>query len=386
MIPQDRRNILAIHTKAWDPPLKLQFLAELAEHTGGYCGADLKALCTEAALHALRRCYPQIYTTSDKLVLDISKINIAAADFHYALKRIVPTAQRSDSSVALSLSLLVRPLLIQQLDMLVTTVSFFFPVAWKALFRAQQSIKALMAVQEKGKEAMGRWITGGGDKCAVQVATPPCNGFSQPADSNTPVSAGKGSRGRSRFLSLGSNSSEGHKLLGRDCWEPLPTSHTPLNASDPIHSSVTPNLSGLPFNVCKRNELNRIYFDMNEIAQVDEEGPSILQVTEGSGGSSPTPAQNHQQQGATGEADKHSIKSTPFDISCYLSLSAHPHTIPEVHHPRLLVCGPCGMGQTSHLAPALLHALEDYPVKVIDLPALYGSSSRSPEEACTQVR
>lgn len=33
----------------------------------GYCGADLKALCTEAALHALRRRYPQIYLSSEKL-------------------------------------------------------------------------------------------------------------------------------------------------------------------------------------------------------------------------------------------------------------------------------------------------------------------------------
>lgn len=28
----------------------------------GYCGADLKALCTEAAMRALRRRYPQVLT------------------------------------------------------------------------------------------------------------------------------------------------------------------------------------------------------------------------------------------------------------------------------------------------------------------------------------
>ena len=47
----------------------------------GYCGADLKALCTEACLHALRRRYPQIYTTSDKLQLDVTSIEISAKDF-----------------------------------------------------------------------------------------------------------------------------------------------------------------------------------------------------------------------------------------------------------------------------------------------------------------
>lgn len=33
----------------------------------GYCGADLKALATEAALAALRRRYPQIYSSEGKL-------------------------------------------------------------------------------------------------------------------------------------------------------------------------------------------------------------------------------------------------------------------------------------------------------------------------------
>ncbi|KAL0620679.1 Protein GVQW1, partial [Plecturocebus cupreus] len=40
----------------------------------GYCGADIKALCTEAALIALRRRYPQIYASSHKLQLDVSSI------------------------------------------------------------------------------------------------------------------------------------------------------------------------------------------------------------------------------------------------------------------------------------------------------------------------
>jgi len=60
----------------------------------GYCGADLKALCTEAALRALRRRYPQIYESRDKLQINASSVNISVCDFYAAIKRIVPTTQR----------------------------------------------------------------------------------------------------------------------------------------------------------------------------------------------------------------------------------------------------------------------------------------------------
>lgn len=53
--PQAREQILRIHTKAWAEPPAPSLLSELAGLSVGYCGADLKALCAEAALHALRR-------------------------------------------------------------------------------------------------------------------------------------------------------------------------------------------------------------------------------------------------------------------------------------------------------------------------------------------
>src|ERR1700684_4609253 len=63
-----RRMILDIHTKNWDPPLKPEFKDQLAELTKGYGGADLRALCTEAALNAVQGTYPQIYQSDKKLV------------------------------------------------------------------------------------------------------------------------------------------------------------------------------------------------------------------------------------------------------------------------------------------------------------------------------
>ena len=44
---------------------------------------------------------------------------------------------------------------------------------------------------------------------------------------------------------------------------------------------------------------------------------------------------------------------------------------PPSQNPRLLVCGESGSGQ-AHIAPALLHALEQFAVHAISLPALIG--------------
>ena len=52
---QSRRVILDIHTRGWLHPPPPALRQELAAHCVGYCGADLRALCTEAALAALRR-------------------------------------------------------------------------------------------------------------------------------------------------------------------------------------------------------------------------------------------------------------------------------------------------------------------------------------------
>ena len=60
MVLQARHNILSIHMKEWKPKIPEWFLADLAERCEGYCGADLKALCTESALLAFARHFPQV--------------------------------------------------------------------------------------------------------------------------------------------------------------------------------------------------------------------------------------------------------------------------------------------------------------------------------------
>ena len=64
---------------------------------------------------------------------------------------------------------------------------------------------------------------------------------------------------------------------------------------------------------------------------------------------------------------------------------SHAYHRPATYRPRLLLSGEAGQGQTSHLAPAVLHHLEGLPVHILDLPALFSVSAVAPEEACAKV-
>ncbi|PHH51138.1 putative AAA domain-containing protein C31G5.19 [Ceratocystis fimbriata CBS 114723] len=108
-----RRSILDIHTKDWG--LADSFKDKLAESTKGYGGADLRALCTEAALNSIQRAYPQIYASKEKLIVDADKINVHATDFMISIKDMIPSSERSASSVATPLPVSIAPLLQDQL-------------------------------------------------------------------------------------------------------------------------------------------------------------------------------------------------------------------------------------------------------------------------------
>lgn len=69
----------------------------------------------------------------------------------------------------------------------------------------------------------------------------------------------------------------------------------------------------------------------------------------------------------------------------YLHFTMSPYHQPTSYRPRLLLSGERGSGQTSHLAPALLHTLEKFSVHRLDLPALYSVSAKTPEESCAQI-
>ncbi|EMC94550.1 hypothetical protein BAUCODRAFT_73927, partial [Baudoinia panamericana UAMH 10762] len=127
-----RRAIIDIHTKGWEPPLQPAFKDQLAEITRGYGGADLRALCTEAALNAVQGTYPQIYASDKKLVIDASTIKVLAKDFMISVNKIVPSSERSASSGAAPLKKDVEPLLRRPLQELTDRMNEAIPRKRKA--------------------------------------------------------------------------------------------------------------------------------------------------------------------------------------------------------------------------------------------------------------
>ncbi|MEM2929733.1 MAG: CDC48 family AAA ATPase [Thermoproteota archaeon] len=90
---QGRLEILQIHTRSM-PLDKDVDLKRLAEITHGYTGADLAALCREAAMKALRRYLPEIKLDEKIPQSVLEKMVVKAEDFTNAFKEITPTAMR----------------------------------------------------------------------------------------------------------------------------------------------------------------------------------------------------------------------------------------------------------------------------------------------------
>ncbi|XP_035000430.1 ATPase family AAA domain-containing protein 2B isoform X1 [Hippoglossus stenolepis] len=246
-----RKQILEIHTQDWSPKLAEPFVDELAEKCVGYCGADIKALCTEATLVALRRRYPQIYGSSVKLKLDVTSIVLGPGDFSKAISTIVPASQRALAPPGRALSPTLRPLLASSFSLVLKALLRVFPHA----------------------QCADRDNTHGGD----------------------------------------------NQLLEED-----------------------------------------LYSDND-----DEEGSaSIFEV----------------EPAASPKSHLSSAMHRPF---IHFSTSALKQ--PTAYRPRLLLTGASGSGQSSNLAPALLHHLDKLPVHRLDLPTLYSVSAKTPEESCAQV-
>lgn len=146
-----RRAILDIHTKCWDPPLASSFKDEVANLTKGYGGADLRALCTEAALNAVQRRYPQIYKSNEKLQIDPQTINVTAKDFMISVKNMVPSSERSASSGAAPLPTQIEPLLRQPLGEIENLVAQTLPQ--KKRLTALQEAEFEDAEDDRGMKA-----------------------------------------------------------------------------------------------------------------------------------------------------------------------------------------------------------------------------------------
>ena len=89
-----RLEIFQIHTRGM--PLSEDVdLKKLASITHGFVGADIEALCKEAAMRALRRILPEIDFEKESIPAEIlNKITVTMNDFMEALKDVEPSAMR----------------------------------------------------------------------------------------------------------------------------------------------------------------------------------------------------------------------------------------------------------------------------------------------------
>ena len=101
----------------------------IVNSTVGYCGADIKAFCAEAALVALRRSYPQIYNSSYRLSLDPARLVLTKGDFAVALKKVVPASHRSTSTQARPLDSFTSELLSLSLKQIEKMLESIFPLS-----------------------------------------------------------------------------------------------------------------------------------------------------------------------------------------------------------------------------------------------------------------
>jgi transitional endoplasmic reticulum ATPase len=89
-----RSEILEIHTRGM-PLTQDVNLKSIAKITHGFVGADLEAVCREAAMRSLRRVLPEINLEESKIPIEtLNKIKITWQDFENALKDVQPSALR----------------------------------------------------------------------------------------------------------------------------------------------------------------------------------------------------------------------------------------------------------------------------------------------------
>jgi len=99
-VPDETGRLEVLHIHSRGMPLTTEGdgtvdLEKLAKVTHGFVGADLQALCREAAMKALRRYLPQMNLEDDEIPQEVlDQLEVNNGDFLGALKEIQPTAVR----------------------------------------------------------------------------------------------------------------------------------------------------------------------------------------------------------------------------------------------------------------------------------------------------
>jgi transitional endoplasmic reticulum ATPase len=95
-VPDENGRLEILHINTRKMPLENINLIELARTTHGYVGADIAALCREAAMAAMRRYLPEINPfEEDEIPPEVlEKMFVIMDDFNSALKDVIPSGIR----------------------------------------------------------------------------------------------------------------------------------------------------------------------------------------------------------------------------------------------------------------------------------------------------
>jgi transitional endoplasmic reticulum ATPase len=88
-----RLEVLYVHTRGMPLDESLD-LKEIADATHGFVGADLYALCKEAAMRTLERALPDLNVKEDIPAEIVEGLRVTKGDFQEALRKIEPSAMR----------------------------------------------------------------------------------------------------------------------------------------------------------------------------------------------------------------------------------------------------------------------------------------------------
>jgi len=99
-VPDETGRLEVLHIHSRGMPLTSEGdgavdLQKFAKKTHGFVGADLQALCREAAMKALRRYLPKINLEDDEIPQDVlDQLEVHNGDFVEAMKEVYPSAVR----------------------------------------------------------------------------------------------------------------------------------------------------------------------------------------------------------------------------------------------------------------------------------------------------
>ncbi|KAF8024120.1 hypothetical protein BT93_F1350 [Corymbia citriodora subsp. variegata] len=169
---EDRAAILSLHTQKWPKPVSGSLLRWIAVKTAGFAGADLQALCTQAAIIALKRNFPlqDVLSAAGKNSscgerVPLPSFAVGERDWLEALSSSPPPCSRREAGIAAtdiassSLPCHLIPCLLQPLSMLLVSLCLDEHVSLpRALSKAAAGVKnAIFSALDRKKLPNHLW-------------------------------------------------------------------------------------------------------------------------------------------------------------------------------------------------------------------------------------